>query len=69
MTMEKNETVITECFECGTRYENHFSASPCCKSIVIKVDESGNRTTVTFLSAFSILHPHSKKEEALVNAE
>lgn len=66
--MEKNETVITECFQCGKQYKNHFNASPCCKSIVVKVDESGNRTTITFLSTFSISHLHSEKKEDMVNA-
>ncbi len=61
--MEKNKTVITECFKCGMQYKNHFSASPCCKSIVIKIDESGNRTTITFLSTFSISNPHPEKNE------
>jgi len=54
ITMEKNKTVITECFQCGTRYENYFKASPCCKSIILKIDEHGNRTNITFLSTFSI---------------
>jgi len=67
--MEKNETVITECFKCGKQYKNHFSASPCCKSIVIKIDESGNRTTITFLSTFSITQPHSEKKGDIINAE
>ncbi|NML56227.1 hypothetical protein [Chryseobacterium cheonjiense] len=66
--MEKNETVITECFKCGTRYENHFSASPCCKSIVIKVDKNGTRTTITFLSTLSKSHSQSEEKEAMVNA-
>lgn len=67
--MEKDETVITECFKCGTRYENHFIASPCCTSIMIKVDESGNRTTITFLSTFSIPQSQPEKKETLENAE
>ncbi len=61
--MEKNETVITECLKCGTRYENHFNASPCCKSIIVKVDESGNRTTITFLSTFTVPPSHSEEEK------
>ncbi|MEC3875880.1 hypothetical protein [Chryseobacterium salviniae] len=65
--MEKNETVITECFECGTRYENHFNASPCCKSIIVKVDEHGNRTSITFLSTFSIpSHSEEEQEEEIL---
>lgn len=66
--MEKNETIITECFNCGARYKNHFIASPCCKSIVIKIDENGNRTTITFLSTFSKSLPHSEQTKALVHA-
>lgn len=67
--MEKNENVITECFKCGKQYKNHFSASPCCRSIVLKVDENGNRTTVTFLSTFSITPSHSEEEKILEKAE
>lgn len=52
--MEKNDIIITECFKCGARYENYFKASPCCRSIILKVDEQGNRTTITFLSALSL---------------
>lgn len=50
---ETEEIIITECFKCGRRFENYFNASPCCTSIVVKVDENGNRTTITFLSSFS----------------
>jgi hypothetical protein len=50
----KENITITECSKCGARYENYFNASPCCKSIIFKVDEHGNRTTITFLSALSL---------------
>ncbi|WP_294246585.1 hypothetical protein [uncultured Chryseobacterium sp.] len=63
--MEKKEITITECFKCGTRYENYFNASPCCKSIVVKVDEQGNRTSVTFLSALSFPRTEPDKESIL----
>ncbi|MCJ8153052.1 hypothetical protein MKJ01_04635 [Chryseobacterium sp. SSA4.19] len=52
--MEKKDITITECFTCGARYENYFNASPCCRSIMIKVDEKGNRTMTTFLSCLSL---------------
>lgn len=52
--MIKNQTIITECMKCGSRYKNYFFASPCCQSIVIKVDENGQKTTITFLSSLSI---------------
>jgi hypothetical protein len=52
--MEKNEIIVTECFKCGTRYENYFKASSCCKSIILKVDENGSRTNITFLSSLSL---------------
>jgi hypothetical protein len=48
--MEENDITITEC---GARYENYFNASPCCKSIIFKVDEHGNRASITFLSTLS----------------
>lgn len=60
--IEEKEMIITECFKCGTRYENYFNASPCCKSIVLKVDENGNRTTITFLTTFSMPQPHLAKK-------
>ncbi|SMP25402.1 hypothetical protein [Chryseobacterium profundimaris] len=66
--MEKNETVITECFKCGKQYKNHFSASPCCKSIIIKIDESGKRTNITFLSTFSLTNFISEKKENIISA-
>lgn len=50
---ETEEIIITECFKCGRRFENYFNASPCCTSIVVKVDENKNRTTITFLSSLS----------------
>ncbi len=53
--MEKNTSIVTECLKCGTRYENYFKASPCCKSIILKVDENGSRTSITFLSSLSLL--------------
>ncbi|MCJ8154994.1 hypothetical protein MKJ01_14590 [Chryseobacterium sp. SSA4.19] len=52
--MEKNEIMVTECFKCGARYQNYFRTSPCCSSIILKVDENGNRTSITFLSALSL---------------
>lgn len=52
--MKKNNIIITECFKCGTRYENHFTISPCCKSIMMKVNEKGERTTITYLSSFIV---------------
>jgi hypothetical protein len=52
--MEENDITITECSKCGARYENYFNASPCCKSIIFKVDEHGNCTTITFLSTLSL---------------
>ena len=52
--MEKNESIVTECFKCGARYKNYFKASPCCKSIVLKVNENGNRTSITFLNSLSL---------------
>ncbi|OVE55968.1 hypothetical protein B0E34_17315 [Chryseobacterium mucoviscidosis] len=55
-TMENFETqeiIVTECFKCGRRFENYFNASPCCTSIVVKVNEKGNPTTITFLSSLS----------------
>ncbi|KQM47076.1 hypothetical protein [Chryseobacterium sp. Leaf201] len=52
--MEKIDITITECFKCGARYENYFNASPCCRAIILKVDEHGNRTTITFLSTLSM---------------
>lgn len=64
-TMEKKENIITECFKCGTRYQNYFNASPCCKSIVVKVDEKGNRTSITFLSALSFPQAESAEEPSL----
>ncbi|SEM43129.1 hypothetical protein SAMN05421856_103190 [Chryseobacterium taichungense] len=67
--MEKNETVITECFKCGTRYKNHFKASPCCKSIIVKVDENGNRTTITYLSTLSIPQLQPVKKSILEKSE
>lgn len=50
----KENITITECSKCGARYEDYFNASPCCKSIIFKVDEHGNRTTITFFSTFSL---------------
>jgi len=63
--MKKNNVVVTECFKCGTRYENHFTASPCCKSIMMKVNENGERTSITFLSSFYIpkLYPAKNKDD------
>jgi len=52
--MKRNESIVTECFKCGTRYKNYFKASPCCRSIVLKVDENGSRTSITFLSSLSL---------------
>jgi hypothetical protein len=57
--MEKNKSIVTECFKCGTRYENYFKASPCCKSIILKVDENGSRTSITFISSLSLLRSES----------
>lgn len=50
--MKKIRIILTECFKCGKRYESHFRASPCCRSIMMKVDEKGERTTITFLGSF-----------------
>lgn len=61
--MEEKTIVITECFKCGTRYQNHFKASPCCKSIMMKVNEKGERTTIAYLNSFSIPKPEEPKEE------
>jgi len=61
--MKKNNVIITECFKCGMRYENHFTASPCCKSIMMKVNKNGERTTITFLRSFSIPKPEQTKGE------
>lgn len=52
--MEENDITITECFKCGARYENYFNASPCCRSLMMKVDEKGNRTNITFLKSLSL---------------
>jgi hypothetical protein len=51
--METKKIVITECMECGQRFENHFYASPCCNSIILKVNELGERTSITFLSTLA----------------
>jgi hypothetical protein len=59
---EKKNIIITECFTCGTRYENYFYASPCCNAIVLKVDKNGNRTQTTFLSVLSLPKPHLAKK-------
>lgn len=59
---EKKEIIITECFTCGAQYENYFFASPCCGSIVLKVDKDGHRTNTTFLSALSLPQPHLAKK-------
>jgi hypothetical protein len=59
---EKKNIIITECFTCGTRYENYFFASPCCNAIVLKVDKNGNRTDITFLSVLSLPQPHLAKK-------
>ncbi|MCA6067500.1 hypothetical protein JI747_009950 [Chryseobacterium sp. RG1] len=48
----KKKIILTECFKCGKRYENHFTASPCCKSIMLKVNEKGERTAISFLGSF-----------------
>jgi hypothetical protein len=55
--MEKNEIIVTECFKCGTRYENYFKASSCCKAIILKVNKNGSRTNITFLSSLSLPGP------------
>jgi hypothetical protein len=52
--MKENDINVTECLKCGARYENYFKASPCCRALVMKVDEHGSRTTITFLSALSL---------------
>jgi hypothetical protein len=52
--MKENDITIAECSKCGARYENYFHASPCCKAVIFKVDEHGKRTTITFLSTFSM---------------
>lgn len=71
--MEKTDITITECFKCGARYENYFNASPCCRAIILKVDEQGNRTTTTFLSTLSLPLPDfvriekPEKEEAAIS--
>jgi len=62
ITMEKKAAVITECLKCKARYKNYFNVSPCCQSIVLKVDENGNSTTITFLSALSKPRPHIIKK-------
>ncbi|WP_294224789.1 hypothetical protein [uncultured Chryseobacterium sp.] len=59
---EKKEIIITECFACGAWYENYFFPSPCCGSIVLKVDQDGNRTNTTFLSVLSLPQPHLAKK-------
>ncbi|WP_294304438.1 hypothetical protein [uncultured Chryseobacterium sp.] len=66
---EKKEIIITECFICGTWYENYFFASPCCRSIVLKVDKNGNRTHTTFLSVLSLPQPHLAKKISRVKME
>jgi uncharacterized OB-fold protein len=60
--MKKNYVIITECFKCGARYENHFTASPCCKSIMMKVNANGERTTITYLNSFIIPKPDPVKK-------
>lgn len=65
--------IITECFKCGARYKNYFYASPCCRSIILKVDENGQRSTVTFLSTLSlpqanfvkVVQPKTQQSEVL----
>lgn len=59
--MKKIRIILTECFKCGKRYESHFRASPCCRSIMMKVDEKGERTTITFLGSFFPPEPVSEK--------
>lgn len=61
---ETQEVIITECFKCGRRFENYFKASPCCTSLVVKVDENGNRTTITFLSSLSKPQPGFLNKDA-----
>lgn len=66
---EKKEIIITECLICGARYENYFYASPCCHSLVLKVDKDGNRTHTTFLSVLSLPQPHLAKKVSGVKLE
>ncbi|WP_294282643.1 hypothetical protein [uncultured Chryseobacterium sp.] len=66
---EKKEIIITECIICGARYENYFYASPCCRSLVLKVDENGNRTCTTFLSALSQPQPRLAKKVSGIKQE
>lgn len=66
---ETQEVIITECFKCGRRFENYFKASPCCTSLVVKVDENGNRTSITFLSSLSKPEPEFLNEDAGEDAE
>lgn len=60
--MEKKAAVITECLKCKARYKNYFNLSPCCQSLVLKVDENGNRTNITFLSALARPRHHIAKK-------
>lgn len=60
--MEKKAAVITECLKCKARYKNYLNLSPCCQSLVLKVDENGNRTNITFLSALAKPRPHIAKK-------
>lgn len=62
MSYGKKNVIITECFKCGTRYNNYFKASPCCRSIMMKVNEKGIRTTIVYLGSFSLPKLEEPKE-------
>lgn len=64
--MEKTKTkIITECHNCGQRFENWKFASPCCGSLSRIVDENGNVTTRVYLATF--VKPKNIKYESQGN--